>query len=106
MWSYRLFNLCSKIELIKLNKNDPYLKIIPFYKTNNKLRDRILLTNSINNVIVFLKINENDNSKINCKFSLYKAHDKICHLILISIRFIKKGEILCINKEKLKIRLN
>ena len=47
----------------KINKNDIYLKYIPFYKTKNKLRNRILITNEISNIIVFINI-RNSKEKI------------------------------------------
>ena len=42
--------LANEIKFVKFNKNDPYIKMIPFYKTKNKLRDRVLITNSITNI--------------------------------------------------------
>ena len=62
--------LANEIKFVKFNKNDPYIKMIPFYKTKNKLRDRALITNSITNIIVFIKQVERNDPKINCKFSL------------------------------------
>lgn len=96
--------MANEIKFVKFNKNDPYIKMIPFYKTKNKLRDRVLITNSITNIIVFIKQVERNDPKINCKFSLYRESNKICHLLLISKKFIKKGELLCLDKEDLKIR--
>ena len=65
-----------------------------------------MIANSFTNIIVFIKQVERDDPKINWKFSLYREPTKICHLMLISTKFIKKGELLCIEKEETKIKVN
>lgn len=87
----------------KINKNDIYLQYIPFYKTKNKLRNRILITNEISNIIVFINIGNKNEKNVNTTFELYNDKNGLSHLILTSIKTIKKGELITISEEEVKI---
>ena len=87
----------------KINKSDIYLKYIPFYKTKNKLRNRILITNEISNIIVFINIRNSKEKNINCTLKLCNDSKGLSHLILTSIKAIKKGEIISISEDEIRI---
>ena len=87
----------------KINKNDIYLKYIPFYKTKNKLRNRILITNEISNIIVFINIRNSKEKNINSTLKLCNDNKGLSHLILTSIKAIKKGEIISISEDEIRI---
>ena len=87
----------------KINKNDIYLQYIPFYNTKNKLRNRILVTTEISNIIVFINIENKNENNVNTTFKLYNDKDGLSHLILTSIKTIKKGELITIGEDEIKI---
>ena len=98
--------LASETRFIKFDKKDPYIKLIPFYFTKNKLRDRVLVTDKKSNIIVFMNIAESNEPKINCSLFLFIDEKNKCHLLLKAIKAVKKDQLLYLNKEDLKIRLN
>ncbi len=64
--------------------------------------NRILLTNEISNIVVFLNLKSLDDKSINSSFYLFNDENDLSHLILISTKFIKKGDIININEEEIK----
>jgi integrase len=98
--------LGSDIKIKEYENGDPYTQLIPFYQTKNKLRDRILITSKISNIAIFINIVEPNDSKINTTLFLCQDNNKNCHLFFKSIKSIKKGELLYINREEMKLRIN
>lgn len=98
--------LGSEIKIKEYENEDPYIKLIPFYQTKNKLRDRILITSKISNISIFINIVEPNNPKINTTLFLCQDNNKNCHLFFKSIKSIKKGGLLYISKEEMNIRIN
>ena len=98
-----LLILENELKSIKFKKNDKYIQYIPFYKTKNKLRNRILLTNKISNLIIFLNSKPANDKSINTKFYLYNDNNGLSHLVLRAIKFIKKGELLFTSEEEIKL---
>ena len=92
----------NEFKSVKLNKKDPYIQYIPFYKTKNKLRNRILLTNELSNIVVFLNLKSLDDKSINSSFYLFNDENDLSHLIFRSTKCIKKGDIININEEEIK----
>ena len=95
--------LQNELKSIKLKKNDPYIQYVPFYKTKNRLRNRILLTNKVGNIVIFLNLKPINDNFINSSFYLYNDEEGYSHLILRAIKKIKKGEMININEEEFKI---
>ena len=79
------------------------MNYILFYKTKNKLRNRILLTNDISNLIIFVGLKAPNDKGINCEFFLYKDSKNISHLLLRSNKYIKKGDLLNISENDIII---
>ena len=71
--------MASETRFIKFDKKDPYIKLIPFYCTKNKLRDRVLVTDKKSNIIIFMNIAESNEPKIN--FSLFLFIDEKINVI-------------------------
>lgn len=82
--------LGSEIKIKEYENEDPYIKLIPFYQTKNKIRDRILITSKISNISIFINIVEPNNPKINTTLFLCQDNNKNCHLFFKSIKSIKK----------------
>lgn len=93
----------NEFKSIKFKKNDPYIQYIPFFKTKNKLRNRILLTHKIGSIVIYLNLKPLKDKSTNSSFYLYNDEEGFSHLILRATKKIKIGEMITINEEELKI---